>query len=271
MVQVQDDATGTGHPSLSGEKSFEDPDWVKERTVALAAFLDNDVLSLKDVLGVRDLCNAVMAQGVASHPLWIQNKNVGAVDLDDPVASAAYKTEMSSRVARKLALLPYLDYDHATDEDNLSVLMLSMVQAGFRPLATVDQIFFESQAPHPIMQQADVPPPKKERPRRVPGVVLHPLPVGWLRVAPYAKQLADLASSKVEGVALSFKSLSEAEQRRLLDEIGVSVPVSGPPLLWSPPPPTWEDCQLTLELKWLKGWRPCCLSCRHLWLQCQQR
>ena len=205
------------------DREFDDPDWIRERAVALAAFLSNGLLSLKEVLSVRDLCNAVMAQGSASHPMWIPNKNVGALDLEEPIAAAAILTEVSQRIARKLSLLPFLDYDHATDEDGLSVLLLSMIQAGFRPLGSIEEVyeFFSSKCPLPMVGQSCVPPPNKERKTRVADVMLEPLPSGWVRTSPYAVELDALAASRIDGFASAFKGLSGEDQRRLLDSMGV--------------------------------------------------
>jgi len=154
------------------------------------------------------------------------------VDLIGEAGQTAYLNEMSNRVARKLVFLPFLNYDHATDEDNLTVLMLSMIQAGFRPLATLNEHyeFFEKMAPLPMMLAAHVPPPGKERKTRPLGKALAALPSGWMRVGPYAKQLEDLSTSRVDDVANAFKVLSENDQRRVLLGMGVPTEMSAAPI-----------------------------------------
>jgi hypothetical protein len=202
---------------------------VKERTQALTSFLGNGLFDIEQIQGIRELCNAVMAQSSATHPSWIPNKNITRLDLMDESAKGAYLQEMSLRVARKLAMLPYLDYDHITDEDNLSVLMLSAVQAGFVPLKTADEHyeFFEKRAPLPLMTISCVPPPKKECKTRPVGTVPAQLPAGWLRVGPYAQQLEEETTNCVNAVATAFKALSEMDQRRMLEVMGI--PIGGGP------------------------------------------
>jgi hypothetical protein len=229
-------------PPVEEVKSFDDPEWVKERIMTLSTFLDNGVFDLAQILAVRDMCNASMAQGVATHPMWIPNKNLSALAALDAASAKAHKTEMCVRIAKKLALLPFLDYDHVTDENSLSVLMLSMVQAGFVPSNVLEEIydFFDKRAPHPMMSRADLPASGFERTGRPSGVTLHVLPKQWKRVGPYAQELEMLGSSKVSGVAQAFKNLSESEQRRLLEEVGVPVAIAseGPlPLQPSLPDP----------------------------------
>jgi hypothetical protein len=130
----------------------------------LSTFLSDGLFNAERLGGIRDLSNASLATGSATHALWIPNKNVAmSMSVTD---AKNYITEMSLRIARKLALVPFLDYDHASDEDNLSLLMLSMVQAGFVPLASEDKIydFFEKHAPlrMPLLHVRDLPPAGRE-------------------------------------------------------------------------------------------------------------
>jgi len=211
--------------NISADKSFADPDWVKERQSLLAEFLDGGKFDLEGVLAVRELSNAVLAQGSATHTLWIKNKQRTADDTDESLRS-----EMSSRVAQKLAMLPFLNYDHATDEANVSVLMLSMVQAGFVPIDNLDGIyeFFANKAPLPMLSREDLPLKGRERKFRVSGYVLPPLPPSWLRATGASYNAEDTTfRAKVDGISVGFKSLSADEQVKLLNELGVPLGGSG--------------------------------------------
>jgi hypothetical protein len=180
-------------------------------------------------MGVRDLVNLVLAGSVATHPLWIKNKSMPSPAAPD--ADAVYRTTMANRIGEKFAHLPFLDYDNATDEDSLSLLMLSAVQAGVKPPTTLDLCYalFEKTAPGPMMDMADVPPPKKERkPRSGP---LPPIHKSWLREAPYLDGARQASAGKVDSFAQQFKNMTQSEQDSLISAMGIPVPANPPAVL----------------------------------------
>ncbi len=96
--------------AITAGLEFLDVDWVKERIGMLGTFLSDGLFDAEHLGGLRDLSNASLATGSATHALWIPNKNVA---MPMSVSDAKnYITEMSLRIARKLALVPFLYYDH---------------------------------------------------------------------------------------------------------------------------------------------------------------
>jgi hypothetical protein len=232
-----------GFDPLADQVSFDDPAWVAERTATLESFLCNGPATFEELLVIRDLCNAVLALGNSAHSLWIKKPNQAGLDFADRDQERTYRLELSRRIATKFAMLPYLDYDRATEEEDLTVLMLSMLQAGFRPLGSAEEIysFFESQAPYPMFRRADLPPPGKERKTRPVGTVLRSLPESWVRVAPFSQGRNVRTPTKqgdMQSIAADFKALSPEDQNKLLEALGVNhVSVAAQPQSAPGPPP----------------------------------
>jgi len=203
-------------------RAFTDPDWVKERTLCLSEFLDGGLFTTTQLLGIRDMCNLTLAGSSTSHPMWIKNKTMPTPPAED--ADLVYRTIMAARIAEKLAHLPFLDYANATDEDSLTMLMLSAIQAGFRPLPSVDQAYsyFETSAPGPMLKGSDAPERGKEK-----GPVngpLEPLDPGWLREAPYLEAIRRQSTGMVDNFAQQFKNMTQSEQDDLIVAMGIPVP-----------------------------------------------
>ena len=117
--------------------------------------------SIKDLLYIREALNGLLTDGRFTHSKWIKKPQRA-----EDAADEDYRLVLASRIAPGLAKLKWLDYMHVTDEDDLEVPHISLVQAGYPMLATVDECyeFFDKKALHPIQGEKDVPSPGKERP-----------------------------------------------------------------------------------------------------------
>jgi len=209
-------------------RDFLEPEWVKERAQCLTEFLDGGLFSAAQLGGIRDMCNLTLAGSSTAHPMWIKQKAATSPAPAD--ADAVYRAAMAARIGEKLALLPFLDYETAAEEDSLTMLMLSCIQAGVVPLASVDQAhaFFETNAPGPMLTRADVPAPGDVRASLMEGVALPFLSPGWIREAPFLDVIREASSSKVEDFASRFKELTPGEQDALMVAMGIPIPAKPP-------------------------------------------
>ena len=225
------------------------PAVVASRTELYATFLSDGLFDVGELLEMREWLNAIFTDGRAQHPRWIKKPQQVADD-----ATEHYLLKVAQRLSEPLARLPVLDYEHATDEDDVYLLKLSCVQAGYRPRATEDELysFFESSARAPILRHMDLPAVKSERPLRVAGEPLPEFPKSWLREGPYREQLRGEADKGHEDLLARVKELPDAERLTMLRALGGS-PVQVEP---APPSPAAATMDVAIGAGIAEGLKP---------------
>ena len=140
---------------LPGEDYFT-PSATNTRIKALRHYLEVGPFDYDALLVLTDTWNGIMTDGSTSHKHWIAKPQARSARA--PNAAALQKT-LASRLAPMLAPLKWLNYAEATDETELSMLNLSLAQAGYLPQASCDEAWtlFAEQALGPINDKCDLP------------------------------------------------------------------------------------------------------------------
>ena len=169
--------------------------------------------SIPELLAIREALNGLLTDGKSTHVEWIKKPH-RAEDADD----AAYRLVLGSRVAPALARLKWLDYQHVTDEDDLDVFTISLAQAGYSLLDSVDECyeFFDKKALSPIREEKDIPAAGKARPcRKAADGALKALQDDFLRVGPYRAVLAEEKAELLEDLKAKLGALSPVEREAI--------------------------------------------------------
>ena len=231
--------------------SIADATLLAERTGYYHKFLTDGLFTVDQLLELREIYNAALADDSARHPLWIKKPQAPATPSDDETQE--YMLIIAGRLAEPLARLPLLDYDHVTDEDDLFLLQLSCVQAGYMYLGSLGECygFFEQKALTPILVESDIPPPGQQRKTRTDSTPLMPLPkcVEWVRQGPYKAYLASVSMVQVNQVADMAKKMTTKEREMLLAALGLPAakPQEAPSLDKSSPGPASMTTMLDSE------------------------
>ena len=122
--------------------SLTDATLLTERTGFYHQFLTDGLFTVDQLLELREIYNAALANNSAQHPRWIKKPQTSSPPAADEARE--YLLILAGRLADPLARLPLLDYDHVTDEDDLFMLQLSCVQAGYVPLKTTGECYMAS-------------------------------------------------------------------------------------------------------------------------------
>lgn len=226
MVQVNQKT------KLSTIDNLRGPDEVEVRKVLLTTFLSSGLFDVANLLSIRDLANVVFTDGKASHPRWIKKPARPAESSDEDYAKLVI-----ARVAPVLAKWEWINYDVVTDEDNLAVLALSCIQAGYPPRSNLDDCWtlLGDHALLPLVRAEDMPELGYERAFRAENEVLEKLDPVLLREGPYLESLKAKEAAKLEDLKKQLAGLSDADKASLgLNTTGAVPPSAAPPA--APPP-----------------------------------
>ena len=211
---------------------FLDPAWLLARVELYTKFLSGGLFDVDRLLQIRDLLNSALTDGTPAHPQWIAKPQAKSPPTE--ADTAAYPDTIVARLAPKLAALPCLDYAHATDEDHMALLQLSILQTGIDPadleLASLDDHYewFEKLAPVPMLRLEDLPKAGQENDERQTGEGLEPLKPTWLREGPYSRYLESLTQARVHEATTRLKNLSASERNEVLKQLGIKDAVEEP-------------------------------------------
>ena len=188
------------------------------------------LLTYDQMLKLREDFMSLVTDQTAKHPRWIPKPQADAAASP---SQELLKEKLADRLAKPLASMKWLDYDNATDEDELGFLNVSLVVAGYYPRETREEAWelFGKTALGPIMTEEEFPPIGSERalpdPRE--DFVLMKAKVSNFRSSPHLNQLECEEHERVASAADMLSNLSEAERRKALIDY-MPEPVVAPPL-----------------------------------------
>ena len=194
-------------------KNYYSDEEIASRGGYLGVAISDGRYSIPELLAIREALNGLLTDGKSTHVEWIKKPH-RAEDADD----AAYRLVLGSRVAPALARLKWLDYQHVTDEDDLDVFTISLAQAGYSLLDSVDECyeFFDKKALSPIREEKDIPAAGKARPcRKAADGALKALQDDFLRVGPYRAVLAEEKAELLEDLKAKLGALSPVEREAI--------------------------------------------------------
>ena len=188
------------------------------------------LLTYDQMLKLREDFMSLVTDQTAKHPRWISKPQADAASSP---SQELLKEKLADRLAKPLASMKWLDYDSATDEDELGFLNISLVVAGYYPRETREEAWklFGKTALGPIMTEEEFPPIGSERalpdPRE--DFVLMKAKGSNFRSSPHLSQLEFEEQERVTSAADMLSNLSDAERRKALIEF-MPEPVVSPPL-----------------------------------------
>ena len=208
MTQTRNEKTGA-----DGYAYYFADDELSNRGKALGGLLADGRYSIEELLMIRELLNDLLADGKSMDPNWIKKPQRAETATDED-----YRLVLASRLAPGLASLKWLDYQHVTDEDDLGMLQISLAQAGYPLLSTVDECyeFFEKKALGPVRDQDDMPSRagalRQVRKASEPMCVL---PEDCMREGPYKSVKANLRAEQLAALKTQFGLLSASDREAI--------------------------------------------------------